>query len=180
MNENFVIDAIARYGDHVKRYELMIPNCFTQHDNEADLFAVRKSGLSDEFEIKVTRSDLLNDKKKIVHVRSWNENSKTEFYEWAQHNKNWDKRKPTPVQKFKYDALTSGDLSCNYFWYVLADGIGGVEDIPDFAGLIIVKECGRIRVIRHPQKLKKDKLTFEERYQIARKIQFRYWRLRAA
>ena len=65
MTESDVIDLLSRHRDN-NWYDLMIPNCYTAHDNEADFFAVRKSGFCDEFEIKVSRSDLLNDKKKIV------------------------------------------------------------------------------------------------------------------
>ncbi len=35
-------------------YEVAIPNCYTQHDNEADLFFIRKSGFCDEVEIKTS------------------------------------------------------------------------------------------------------------------------------
>lgn len=68
--EQSIIDILARSQNRIcTSYEILIPNCYTQHDNEADLFAVRRSGLCDEFEIKVTRADFFNDSKKIVNYR---------------------------------------------------------------------------------------------------------------
>lgn len=173
--EREITTALYRMSDHRQRYECMIPNCFNSqyHDNEADLFAIRKSGLSDEFEIKVSRSDLLADKKKIITVRPLRPDEYMNPERFA-----GDALKPNEVTK--YDALQSGFLPVNYFWYAIKDGIGGLEDIPKFAGLITVSDWGYCKVIRHPEKLKAEKLTAEQKYQFARKLYFRFWDLRLA
>ena len=100
---------------------------------------------------------------------------KTEYFDWYEKNKHiHDKSKPTPVQKFKYDALLSGDMDCNYFWYAIKDGIGGVEDIPEFAGLIIIYGDGDISVKRNPTRLHKNKISENKKYNTAKKCFYRY------
>jgi hypothetical protein len=170
--ERDFIHQLATYRDHVKRYDVMIPNCFTQHDNEADLFCIRKSGLCDEFEIKQSRSDLLSDKKKIVSVERC---SHADFVEWRKANHTRPKGTPSINQRYKHEALQLGLMDCNYFWYVIKEGIGGEGDIPDFAGLIVIGDS--LEVVKWPKKLKKEKLTFERRYQLATKLSSRFWRL---
>ena len=154
-------------------YEVAIPNCFTQHDNEADLFFIRKSGFCDEIEIKTSRSDLLADKRKIVFYRKYdslNQADKAYAHESA-------KTRPAiaPYQKHKHSALESGEMKCNYFWYALKEGVGGTEDIPKFAGLLIVKDDGSVRLIRSPDRLHRRKLDFEQRYKFAKLLHYRYW-----
>lgn len=148
-------------------YDIGVPNCYTSHDNEADLFFIRKSSLCDEIEIKVSRSDLLADKNKRVHFRQAAEH---EWY-WKQNGLEF-----APYTKQKYDALRDGDMMANYFWYAIKEGIGGVDDIPSFAGLISVCEKGDIRILKAPDRLHKNKLSDAEKYQIARKCGYRFWR----
>ncbi len=161
--ESQMIEAIYKAKNRLcTSYEVAIPNCFTQHDNEADLFFIRKSGFCDEVEIKVSRSDLLQDKKKIVQFRAFN------YHE--------DCVEEAPHRKPKHDALISGEMDCNYFWYAIKEGIGGIRDIPKFSGLIVVSNDGSVRVERMPARLHKDKMSFENKYKIARKASYRYWK----
>lgn len=148
-------------------YDIGVPNCYTTHDNEADLFFIRSSGFCDEIEIKVSRSDLLADKNKRVHFKD------SEPSEW-----DWKKQGLpfAPYTKPKYDALHEGLMMPNYFWYAIKDGIGGMEDIPKFAGLITVNEAGLLRVLRMPDRLHKRKLTDAEKYKISKKCCYRFWR----
>lgn len=177
MIEYSIQDAIVLYGDHRRRYELMVPNCYTSHDNEADVLAVRKSGLCDEFEIKVSRSDFFNDAKKIVATRQadWRNG---EYHEW---NQNGSPR-PAPWEKLKYDALLAGEMTCNYFWYVIKEGIVTPDEVPEWAGLITVRDDPfpyRLhRVIRHPKRLHANKMSDKELYKLTRKLHFRYWSMR--
>lgn len=147
-------------------YQVAIPNCFTQHDNEADLFLIRKSGFCDEVEVKITRSDFLNDKKKRVTHRG------IEEHEWTWRK---DGLKFCPNTKPKRDALLDGDLQCNYFWYALKNGIAKIEEVPEFAGVIIVHDDGCISVARQPKRLKSTKLDFEQRFKYARLLHYRFW-----
>lgn len=171
MNEGKVIDMLATYPMHTQRYELIIPNCFIQADSEADLFCIRKSGLCDEFEVKTSRSDFLNDKKKFVRFRDMTRDEYKEF--------TWDARSKSPNYKLKSEALLNGDLCINYFWYVVLDGVATIDDMPEYAGLIIIYKDKRYpKVIKEPKKLHSKKLTDEQKYQFARKSNYRYWTLR--
>ena len=145
-------------------YEIAIPNCFTQHDNEADLFFIRKSGFCDEIEIKVSRSDFLADKTKRVHYRpcendEWDWEGKFEF---------------APYTKPKYEALVGGFMT-NYFWFAIKEGIADISEIPTFAGLIIVKPDGKIKVAKQPDRLHRNKLDFQQRYKFSKLLHYRYW-----
>ena len=161
--EREIIEAVYKAKSRMcTSYDVAVPNCFTQHDNEADLFFIRKSGLCDEVEIKVSRPDLLQDKKKRVRYREF-------IYPD-------DCDKDMPHIKPKHDALIAGEMDCNYFWYALKNGIGGIEDIPEWAGLIIVKDDGESSIIRSPKRLHRKKMSFEDRYKIARKASYRFWK----
>ncbi|QYW06163.1 hypothetical protein KASIA_p119 [Shewanella phage vB_SspS_KASIA] len=160
----------AIYGSRSRlctSYQIGIPNCYTTYDNEADLFFIRKSGFCDEVEIKVSRSDLLADKKKRVNYR---EAVDGEWY-WKMNGAEF-----APYSKEKHIALKDGDLHCNYFWYALKEGIGGLGDIPTFAGLINIHENGRVAVIRQPARLHTNKLDADKKYQLALKCGYRFWK----
>ena len=70
MTEQDVILRLAKCIDHQRRYELIVPNVFILPDSEADLFCIRRSGFCDEFEVKISRPDFLNDHKKRVRIES--------------------------------------------------------------------------------------------------------------
>ena len=81
-----------------------------------------------------------------------------------------------PYTKPKYEALQDGDMMANYFWYAIKEGIGGADDIPSFAGLIAVCDKGFVTILKMPDKLHKNKLSDAEKYQIARKCGYRFWK----
>lgn len=181
-NEQSIVDLVARnQTSFCTSYDLVVPNCFTSFDNEADLFAIRKSGLCDEFEIKVSRSDFLNDFKKVVNYRnveSWNdENPEHGDRKWLFDNQVdfHNRRLIAPWQKKKHEALTDGDMPCNYFWYILKDGIASIDEVPEFAGVFFVKDDGTLMRGRSAKKLHGKKLDFEFRFKIARKLGYRFW-----
>lgn len=71
-NENNIADLIFKNQRRMcTSYDVVIPKCYSNHDNECDVLAIRKSGFCDEFEIKTSRSDFLNDCKKKVVVREF-------------------------------------------------------------------------------------------------------------
>lgn len=162
-SEQAIIKQFIRDYNFTKRYEIILPNCYTQHDNEADLFAIRKSGFCDEFEIKISRSDFLADSKKEIRYRE---------YEAGEYRR-MSRGEPDPALMPKRDALLYGFLS-NYFSYAVKEGIASVEEVPEQFGFITVDDRGRIRVIRGAKRLHPVKMPVEKRYQIARKLSFRY------
>lgn len=162
-------------GLFVQRYELMLPNVFTAHDNEVDFLGIRKSGFCDEFEIKVSRADFLADKKKFV---LWREPTAAEY---SRHFNNWDNRQNLDWYKPKYEALEQGLMMVNYFSFVVPAGLVTVDEVPPFAGLIEVIEVSegkRLRWLKDPVRLHKNKLNDNQKYQLARKGAFRYWNIR--
>jgi hypothetical protein len=175
LSESTVANIVSNFSDHEKRYDSIIHRCFTQHDNEADLLAIRPSGYCDEFEIKLSRSDLLADKNKVVQYREKDITTGIDN-EWFTSPK---ESRPTlaPYNKQKLDALADGDMSVNYFWYVLKVGIGTISDIPEYAGLIIIDNYGSIEVIRHPKKLSNKKLSHEQRFNFTKLLSKRFWTL---
>ena len=170
MTENDVIMQLANHGDHIRRYEIMLPNVYIQHDSEADLFCIRKSGLCDEFEVKTSRSDFLADKNKFVQYRAQTPE------EWGLFD--WNNRASAPNYKQKHQALIDGDLCVNYFWYVVEEGVATIEDIPDLAGFIVVHPDKMMRIEKLPVRLHGDKMSMEDRYKIARKSTYRFWKLK--
>ncbi|AUR85882.1 hypothetical protein NVP1081O_147 [Vibrio phage 1.081.O._10N.286.52.C2] len=143
-----------------KRYSAIIPNCYTQYDNEADLFAIRPSGLCDEIEIKVSKADYRVDEQKSVKVI--NENSKSRRYPY------------TDVPK--RSALQDGKMT-NYFWYAFPKGLVDHADVPEWAGIIEVDGYLNAREVRMPKRLHGGKMTAEEQIKQIKKLGYRFWNL---
>lgn len=168
MTEKDMIASVVRNKKRLcTNYECAVPNCYTSHDNEADILFIRSSGFCDEIEVKISRSDFLADKKKRVHYR------KCEQGEW-----NWEKQglPYPPYSKEKQQALSDGDMLANYFWYAVKEGICHISEVPEFAGLISINENGEARVLKPPRRLHRNKLSDSDSYKMARKLSFRFWR----
>lgn len=186
--ESNMIDELFKFKSALcTSYDMFIPNCYTSHDNEADAFAIRRSGICDEFEIKLSRADFLNDAKKIVQWRDceyWSrtipesKNGKIDT-EWMNETRKLSckekKKLVAPWQKLKYNALQDGDMAANYFWYVVKSGIAHIDEFPEFAGVIFVNEYGDFNRVRMPKKLHKNKIEPEEKYRLAKKLAYRFW-----
>lgn len=169
MDANQIIDSLARDGFLSQRYELMIPNVFIQPDSEADMFCVRKSGLCDEIEVKISRSDFLADAKKVVRYRD-REPAEQGLFSWDD--------KEAPWCKPKHQALADGDMCVNYFYFAVPQGLVEPDELPEFAGLLEIREGRNIRFAKEAERLHRNKMPFEDRYQIARKSNYRYWDMR--
>lgn len=177
INEQTVIDRIYRsQSDFYTQYDIFIPNCYVTHDSECDMFALRRNGLCDEFEVKISRSDFLHDAKKIVNVRPCKPG---EHISWAEVTRDLPpalvKQTPAPWQKLKYDALRDGDLPINYFTYVVTEGVASVEDVPDFAGFATVDEFGTVTVHKKAVRLHKNLIPDKQKYLLVRKLAYRFW-----
>lgn len=151
---------LVSYNRFLERYQVMMPNCYCQSDNECDVFMVRKSMLSDEFEIKISRDDFVKDGKKIIQYREIDkEGDLFRGNEWEQWCSGGRIAGEEPWKMNKFEAYQQGYGVPNYFWYVLAEGIIKDEsEIPDYAGLIIVSKRGGIRIVRNPKMLHKRKV----------------------
>jgi len=166
MTEKDAIKQLMRLWDHRKRYIMMAPNCYTQKDNECDVFAVRKSGYSDEFEVKLSRSDFRADAKKVVRWRRW-----------KKEDQGWQERcEINPAFRYKHQALKDGLMTPNYFWFVMPTDLATqvLDELPPWAGLIAIKGTVQM-VIRKPLRLHTNKLTERQKYKLAHKLSYRYW-----
>ncbi|CAM0080658.1 hypothetical protein VPHK567_0174 [Vibrio phage K567] len=145
-----------------KRYTAMIPNCFTTvtHDNEADLYGIRPSGLCDEIEIKVSKADFRVDEKKTVKVLDEAASTRWNRY----------------TDVLKRTALTDGNMS-NYFWYAFPKGLVDHADVPDWAGIIEVDGLLNAHEVRMPKRLHGRKLSIEEQLKQIKKLGYRFWNL---
>ena len=183
LTEQSIIDIVHRWQDRIcTSYDIFVPNCYTSHDNEADLLALRRSRLCDEFEVKISRSDFMHDRKKVVNVRDHVFDPRNGVMEWSEWQKVCEgipksklKTIPAPWQKFKHDALRDGDMITNYFWYVTPKDLVSIDELPDFAGLIHINEFGELNIVRKPKKLHVGKVDDVTAYNIIRKLAFRFW-----
>ncbi len=165
MTEQDVILRLVESNDHQRRYELMVPNVFILPDSEADLFAIRRSGFCDEFEVKISRPDFLNDRKKRVRIESEGRVSEGGY--------------PAYENVFKHQALLEGNLPVNYFWYAVREGVAEFDEVPEFAGLIIVGNDRQLYVVQYPRRLHHRKMSIEARYKVARKSAYKFWKLKS-
>jgi hypothetical protein len=159
----------AFYNRTFQRYEIVAPNIYLDWQfNEMDLMALRRSGYIDEIEIKLSRSDYLADFKKTVDVKSAYRCLIDNRYSHEGHYK-----------KFKHEALQEGMPNCNYFSFLMPDELAEKCDIPEYAGLYTCKvdNAGHIRVreVKPAPLLHKRKITEKMKYQIGRKMAYRYW-----
>lgn len=113
-----------------KGFRCFAPNISIRF-GEADLLGIRPSGYAEEFEIKISRSDYIADKRKIY---------KHSFY----------------MDSEKLKKLKRIDFVPNKFSYVLATGINP-HPIPEYAGMYIVDENGNIECVKWPPLLHKTK-----------------------
>lgn len=176
-SEDTLIDIIYRNQRLMcTSFETLIPNCYTSHDNEADMFAIRRSGLCDEFEIKISRSDFLNDFKKAVDYR---ETETGEYWNWVEATSDLSTSEKSqltePWRKLKHDALRDGDMLCNYFWYVVKKGIITPDEVPEGFGLITVDEFGYVNVVRPASRLHRNKIDAKDELRMVKKLAYRFW-----
>ncbi len=98
---------------------------------EMDICLLSKSNLIHEFEVKISRSDFLADKKK----RKWSYYQQA-FIDWK-----------LPGQEFYVRKCP------NYFFYVCPNRLIGIDEIPSYAGLYWVDDDGSITLKKKAKKL---------------------------
>ncbi len=99
---------------------------------ESDIFNVTKSDYAIEFEIKVSRSDFFADFNKIDKHK----NLEDQFIS----------------KSFKYN-------SPNKFYYVVPDGLIDVDEVPNYAGLIVYNKYKCFKTIKNAPFLHKEKMN---------------------
>ena len=100
---------------------------------ECDVISVSKSDYIYEYEIKISRQDFKKDFLKEKHTHILNE-------------------------KFTY--VRKGEQLwrvCNYFNYVVPNGLVSIEEVPEYAGLIYINEDFTFEIVKKPKLLHKVK-----------------------
>lgn len=128
-----------------KNHPVTIDNCGACTIGKADLLSVTKAHLVHEFEIKCSRTDF----------RREFENKDT-----------------------KHKRLGRADNRLmslpNYFWFATPDGLLGPDDLPDYAGLMVVTPDG-CDVVQKAPRIHGDHLSDRDRRYIERGLTYRYW-----
>ncbi len=153
----------AFYNQYFSRYDIVVPNAYFQGQvNEMDIAAIRKSGFLDEIEIKRTYADFKKDFGKTSIV--------------------WEKTKgrPRPIKMKKHTLIKSGNLPCNYFYFMMPMELAKKCEIPEYAGLFVYKILGKNRInifekIK-PKRLHNKKLEQQVKYDMLKKIYYKYWK----
>ncbi len=121
MNEYSIIKQLFKYFAY---YDYKLQNVFI-FDWESDFFGVSKVGYTIEVEVKITKADFKADFKK----------SQKHFI-----LSNADKESITLPHQFSHREFTIKPFAPNQFFYCCPEGLIDVKDIPDYAGLLYLKE----------------------------------------
>ena len=117
-------------AESTKKYDLF--NLFI-YQWESDYLAITRSDIAYECEIKISRQDFLNDSKKKNKHLIIEGNVDGILYDWDRPN---------------------------YFYYAVPDGLIGVDEVPDYAGLIYVNP-GYISIVKQAPKQHDSKFDYE-------------------
>jgi hypothetical protein len=142
---------------------LMMPNS-SVIGWESDFVVITRALLIHEFEIKRTRSDFFNDRKK----------------ERTEQMQSFAAGKRTITTKYRYgefDVIVH--RPANYFWYVTPRDLVTVDELPPNAGLMTFGgDRDALKTVRTAKRLHREKLDTKHIIQICSSINYRYWRYR--
>jgi hypothetical protein len=165
MNAKDIQEAIVRDR---WREGLVLPNYYAADWWECDVFELTKAGFFREYEVKVSRADFFADAKKTREI-------------WPS---GWGPNKVKAVEN-KHQLLASRSTrGPSQFWFCTPPGMLTLEEIPEWAGLIEVRNCESEfssikfwpREVKKAPKLHREK--FGDRAAHARGIC--YWRMHDA
>ncbi len=154
------------------RHEWISPNVML-YAWESDLLTVAPGGHVCEVEIKISRSDLLNDLRKPKHSQGMLMNGA-----FAEKRNGKD---PTPNEAVEVRRRARGEVSCrrpNYFVFAMPCAVyrklGGVA-LPPYAGVYTVDEQGRVYQERRALQLHTASIAADDLLGLARRMHQRYW-----
>lgn len=167
MNANQIQNAL--YHEYCKSSKLIVPNVYVYHKYESDLLRVTKAMYTIEYEIKLTKSDFCADFRKshntIVGIKN---------------------RRMVYDKQTKHDYYLSGK-GPNEFYYVFPQGLIDLQNVPDWCGVIEVKEYdyfGQTRLslhkVQHPHRLHKDVINTHHLNHLYESTYYRYWSLKSS
>ena len=161
--EGSIIKLLDQKYDNDVKYKISNSYIF-KSDWESDFFVLRRSsGYCYEIEVKISRSDFFNDKKKISkHLILENGHFQKSFRKYSTDN---DGKKILIDGRYQWESAfekVDHNFRPNKFYYCVPKDLIKVEEIPEYAGLMYADEY-RITVIKEPKFLHKEKLKFEEK-----------------
>lgn len=143
--EHLVLDKVK---DFISSPKYIMNNLYVFHHGwESDYLAFTKSDYIYEIEVKISRSDFKNDKKKV---------RKHQVLEGTYIPK---------IQKDRFDNIVTTEkvYKPHYFYYAVPKGLITVDEVPEYAGLIYVNEIGfPYEVVKKAPQLHKEKYTPQE------------------
>jgi len=150
-----------------KGHRWIVPNFTAFYTGEMDVCSVMKSGMVNEYEIKISRSDFKADLKK---------ESKHPIFQKLLNGTN-NETFPTYSGK---STITYHYTAPNYFYYVVPTDLVKVEEVPLYAGLIYVnpKFLYDFKTIKKAVKLHPEPLSTEKKYKIAESLMWRFWNIK--
>lgn len=170
-SEGNLQDALYRYFSK-KNHPLTVPNCGADCVmGEADLISVTRAKYVHEVEIKRSRTDFNRDFRQ-------KEGKHQALKQGYQRRKEWYSQ---PDELLVY---------ANYFWFACPEGVLDESDMPEYAGLMVVKDNARVvntiyheeyvlppsvRVRKSAPRLNTDKIGDDAYDYLARGLNARYW-----
>lgn len=158
LSEAIICDKLnRRYAGNCK-YKLANAFIF-KRDWESDFFVQKQNGYAYEFEVKISRSDFFNDKKKVekhLILETGKYQSKGSLGNWDDASKRWIYEEKITEHEH--------ELRPNKFFYVVPENLIKVEEVPKYAGLMYVpKDDYRgIVTVKEAPFIHKNKLEFEK------------------
>ncbi len=148
-----------------KRFEMVYPNVYLDCWCEADLLGIRRSGYTDEIEIKISKSDYKADFKKTCW---WKIKDSDEYS--AIHGKQRE-------EVNKHRCLEIKECLPNRFWFLVSPDLVEKIEVPDYAGLLTVRpyeDYWVIHYIKEAPLLHKNKITAMAAQKLDRKLAYRF------
>lgn len=143
--------------------QVTVPN-FTGMTTEADLVAIqRKSTLVTEYEIKVSRADLLKEFRGMKEAEAG-------FIKTSKGRKHWHLIRARTAEPIRWQP--------NYFCFaVVPDLVEKALESPEWVGVVSVDDRGRVKRHRAAKKIHGTKPTNQNIIKLTAAAAFRSWRL---
>ena len=139
---------LEKVRDFISQPKYVMNNLYVFHHGwESDYCAITKSDYIYEIEVKISRADFKNDKKKV---------RKHQVLEGTY---------VPQVRKDKFENIVSSEkvYKPHYFYYAVPKNLISVDEVPEYAGLIYVNEYGfPYEVVKKAPQLHKEKYTPQE------------------
>lgn len=150
-----------------KGHKIIAPNIDMFYTGEMDVCSMMKSGLINEYEIKLSRKDFFRDFKKECKHPAFEKLLKGITFE----------------TRTGYSGKRTWEIpytSPNFFYFVTPKNLVKSEEVPDYAGLIIFdrESIYNLRTVKKAKKIHAAPLSPEKLTMLAHKLMWRVWTAR--